>query len=57
LRIIALVEEAGRALAALPPDVADASLLSNARLVLEIEAKSLVFMRMLYFLQRAQGSF
>ena len=46
-----------RPLAALPPDVADAALLSDARLVLKIEAQALVFMRMLNFLQGSQGSF
>jgi hypothetical protein len=37
--------------------MADAALLPDARLVLEIEAKPLVFMRTLYSLQRSQGSF
>ena len=54
---IALIEQARRTLTALPPDVADAALLPDARLVLEIEAQALVFMRVLNFLQDAQGSF
>jgi hypothetical protein len=54
---IALIQEARRPFAALPPDMADATLLPDARLVLEIQAKPLVFMRKLYFLQRSQGSF
>ena len=54
---ITLIEQARRSLTALPPDVADAALLPDARLVLEIEAQALVFMRTLNFLQDAQGSF
>ena len=54
---IALIEQARRSLAALPPDVADAPLLADARLVLEIEPQALVFMRMLNFFQGSQGSF
>src|SRR5690606_1725136 len=54
---IALIKEARRSLAALPPDMTDATLLPDARLVLEIQAKPLVFMRTLYFSQRSQGSF
>jgi hypothetical protein len=56
-RYIALIEEARRPLTPLPPDVADAPLLSDPRLVLKIEAKPLIFMRTLYFFQRSQGSF
>ena len=56
-RHIALVEEAWRSFAPLPPDMADAPLLSDARLVLKIEAKPLVIMRTLKFLQRSRGSF
>jgi hypothetical protein len=52
-----LIEEARRPLAALPPDVADASLLADSRLVLEIEAQALVSMRTLNFFQGSQGSF
>jgi hypothetical protein len=54
---IALIQEAWRSLAALPPDMADAPLLSDARLVLKIEANPLVSMRTLKFLQRSRGSF
>src|SRR5690606_39824846 len=54
---IALIKEARRSLAALPPDMTDATLLPDARLVLEIQAKPLVFMRTLYFSHRSQGSF
>jgi hypothetical protein len=54
---IALIEQARRSLAALPPDVADAALLPDARLVLEIEAQALVFKRTLNFFQGSPGSF
>jgi hypothetical protein len=54
---IALIEQARRSLAALPPDVADAPLLPDARLVPEIEAQALVFKRMLNFFQGSPGSF
>ena len=54
---IALIEQARRSLAALPPDVADAPLLPDARLVLEIQAQALVFMRTLNFFQDSPGSF
>jgi hypothetical protein len=37
--------------------MADAPLLTDPRLVLEIQAKPLAFMRTLNFLQRSQGSF
>jgi hypothetical protein len=40
----ALVAEPRRSLAALPPDMADAALLADARLVLEEQAQALVFM-------------
>jgi hypothetical protein len=46
---VALIEEAGRTLAPLPPDMADAPLLPDARLILEIEAQALAFMRTLNF--------
>jgi hypothetical protein len=54
---VALIDEPRRPLAALPPDVADAPLLADARLVLEVEAQALVFMRALNVLQGSQGSF
>ena len=53
----ALVGEARRSLAALPPDVARASLLADARLVLEEEADTLAFMRTLKFFEQRRGSF
>jgi hypothetical protein len=52
-----LVAEAGRALAPLPPDVADAAFLPDARLVLEKQANALVFMRTLNFSQQRWSSF
>jgi len=54
---VALIEKAPRTLAALPPDVADATFLPDARFVLEIKAQTLIFTRVLKFFQRAQGSF
>src|SRR5215210_5009971 len=54
---IALIEKAWRALATLPPDMADTPLLSDTCLILEIEAQELVFMRTLNSLQGSQGSF
>ena len=45
----ALVGEARRALPSLPPDVGGASLLSEARLVLEEQADVLIFMCTLNF--------
>ncbi len=51
------VAEARRALAPLPPDMADAPLLPDARLVLEIQADALIFMRTLSFFQDLRGSF
>ena len=54
---VALIEEPRRSLAALPPDVAHAPLLADARLVLEIQAQSLVFIRALNFFQDFPGSF
>lgn len=53
----ALVSETRQALAARPPDVADAALLPDARLVLEIEAQALVFKRTLNFFQGSPSSF
>jgi hypothetical protein len=54
---VALIDEAGRALAALPPNMADAPLLPDAGLILKIKTQALVFMRTLNFLQRSSGSF
>jgi hypothetical protein len=48
---IALIEQARRSLAALPPDVAHTPLLPDARLVLEIQAQALIFVRTLNFFQ------
>jgi hypothetical protein len=53
----AFIAQARRALAPLPPDVADAALLADARLVLEEQAKALVFMRMLNFFEKHRSSF
>ena len=53
----ALVAEARRTLAPLPPDMADAAFLPDARLVLEKQAKALVFMRTLNFFQQRRSSF
>ena len=54
---VALIGEARRPLTALPPDVADAPLLSDAGLVLKIQAQALGFVRMLNSLQDFPGSF
>ena len=54
---IALIEQARRSLAALPPDVADAPLLPDARLVLEIEAQALALMCIGNLFERSPGSF
>jgi hypothetical protein len=53
----ALVAQARRALAAPPPDVDRASLLADARLVLEEQADALVSMRTLKFSEQRRGSF
>ena len=53
----ALVAQARRALAPLPPDMAEAAFLADARLVLEEQAKALVFMRMLNFFEERRSSF
>jgi hypothetical protein len=53
----ALVGETGRVLAPSPPDVAGAPFLADAGLILEEEADTLVFMRMLKFSQQRRGSF
>ena len=54
---VALVEKAPRALAALPPDVANAAFLPDARFVLEIKVQALIFVRELNVFQQTQGSF
>ncbi len=53
----ALVAEARRAFAALPPDMADAPFLADARLVLEKQPDALAFMRTLNFLQKRGAPF
>mgnify|MGYP003333927951 CR=1 FL=1 len=49
--------EARRALAAFPPDIADAALLADSRLILKIEAQSFIFVCGLNFPKGSQGSF
>ena len=51
------IAEPRRTLAALPPDMADAALLADARLVLEEQAKALAFMRILNFFQKRRSPF
>jgi hypothetical protein len=51
------VAEPLRALAALPPDMADAALLTDARLVLEEQAETLAFMTYTDGSQQHWGSF
>ena len=46
---IALIAQARRALTPLPPDMANAAFLADARFVLKIQAQTLVFMRVLKF--------
>jgi hypothetical protein len=53
----ALIAEPRRALPALPPDMTDAALLADARLVLEEEAKALIFVRILNFFQKRRSPF
>jgi hypothetical protein len=53
----ALVGETRRALAARPPDVADAALLADARLVLEEQPDALAFMCIGNLCQLLPGSF
>ena len=48
----ALIAKPRRALPALPPDMADAPLLADARLVLEEQPEALAFMRTLKFFQK-----
>ena len=54
---IALIDKARRALAPLPPDAAGATLLSDTRFVLKIQAQAFIFVRTLNFPQGSQGSF
>ena len=54
---VALIEDAPRAFAALPPDVADATFLPDARFVLKIKAQMLIFVRTLNYFQDPLGSF
>ena len=54
---IALIEETRRTFAALPPDMTDAALLADARLVLEIELQAPAVNPLFDFFQRAPGSF
>jgi hypothetical protein len=53
----ALIAKPRRALAALPPDMADAALLADACFILEEQPEALVFMRMLNVFQQRRGSF
>jgi hypothetical protein len=53
----ALVAQAWRAFAALPPDMADTALLADACLILEEQAYSLAFIRTLNFFQKRWRSF
>lgn len=53
----ALVAEPWRALSALPPGMADAAFLADARLVLEEQADTLVFMTCTDGLQELQSPF
>ena len=53
----ALIAEPRRTLPALPPDMTDAALLADARLVLEEQAKALLFMRTLNFFQKRRSPF
>jgi hypothetical protein len=53
----ALVAQARRALAALPPDTAGPPLLADPRLVLEEQADALAFMRIPNFSEKRRGSY
>ena len=53
----ALVAEPRRALAARPPDMANAALLPDPRFILKKQPDTLVFMRTLNFFQDRRGSF
>jgi hypothetical protein len=52
-----LIAKPGRALASLPPDMADAPLLTNASLILKEQAEALAFMTCTDGLQQFRGSF
>ena len=52
-----LAAEARRALAPLPPDVADTAFLADPRFVLEKQAYAPVFMRALNIFRQRRGSF
>ncbi len=54
---VALIEKPRRPLTAPPPDVAGTALLPDARLVLEEQPQSLIFVCALYFSQGSQGFF
>ena len=51
------IAEPWRPLAALPPYMANAALLADARLVLEEQAKALIFVRTLNFFQKRRSPF
>ncbi len=53
----AFIADTRRTFAALPPDVAGAALLADARLVLEKQPDALIFARMLNASQQSRGSF
>ena len=53
----ALVAKPWRALAPLPPNVAGAPILADARFILEEQADALVFMRILNVSEQCRGSF
>jgi hypothetical protein len=53
----ALIAKPWRAFAALPPDMADAAFLTDARFVLKEQANALAFMRTLKFFEELRGSF
>ena len=52
-----LVAEPRRALPPLPPDMADAAFLPDARFILEKQPDALAFMRTLKFFEKLRGSF
>ena len=53
----ALIAKPWRAASPLPPDMAGAAFLANARLVLEEQAEALAFIRTLNFLQKRGAPF
>ena len=53
----ALIAEPRRTLSAPPPDMANVALLADARLVLEEQAKALIFVRTLNFFQKRWSPF